>query len=309
MTSRSSTPRTFFESQDSAPKCHVCDAPTDLAGHKVGKLNGRDYEIRHCPHCRFTFVANPWLDYERIYDEAYYRGQGVDRLTDYVGEIERWTDTIRRYEWRGILDWARSLTTVDEATRWLDYGCGAGGLVRYLNEQGLSSARGFEQGWSRHLLIEQDVPHLDEAGLLESEGSFDVVTMIEVIEHVVDPVAELETVRRLLRPGGVLLMTTGNALPYRKDIVRWRYLLPDIHLSLFEPTTLALALSRAGFDVAEPGFVAGWRDIIHFKILKTLHVQTSNTLEAMLPWRSIARIADRIWGFSAHPVGVAPSNR
>ena len=57
-----------------------------------------------------------------------------------------------------------------------------------------------------------------------AQGSFDVVTAIEVIEHVLDPVAELRRIRALLRPGGLLFLTTGNAKPYSKRLLTWGYL-------------------------------------------------------------------------------------
>jgi len=42
--------------------------------------------------------------------------------------------------------------------------------------------------------------------------------------------------------------------------------MPEIHISIFEPQTLALALADAGFNVTFPGFGPGWADIIRFKL-------------------------------------------
>ena len=59
-----------------------------------------------------------------------------------------------------------------------------------------------------------------------------------------------------------------RALPDRLPF--WRYVTPDVHISFFEPETLARALRTAGFEPGFPGFGPGWADIIRFKTLKSL---------------------------------------
>jgi SAM-dependent methyltransferase len=272
--------------------CRICGSPASPAG------SVRQFELATCESCGFSFVTNPREDYEAVYDAAYYRGEGADPLVDYVFELEHPASTIRRYEWQGILERVTSLMPSAPQGRWLDYGCGTGGLVRYLRSHGVD-ATGFEQGWC--------VPRLKEAGVpLLSEGDqFDVVTAIEVIEHVADPVSILEGVRRLLRPSGLLFLTTGNAFPYRGRLASWGYVMPDVHISFFEPKTLGLALEKAGFEPATPGYGAGWDKIIRFKVLKTLGFKRTNLAEKVLPWPVLARVVDRRLGVTAHPVGWA----
>lgn len=78
-------------------------------------------------------------------------------------------------------------------------------------------------------------------------GGFDAVTMFHVIEHVPSPMAELREVRRVLRPGGTLLIETPtvDALLFRAAGHRWRQLIPD-HYFFFSERTLAEALRRSG---------------------------------------------------------------
>ena len=61
------------------------------------------------------------------------------------------------------------------------------------------------------------------------------MTAIEVLEHTLDPLAELRRIRALLRPGGLLLLTTGNAAPFASRLTQWPYVIPEIHVSFFEP--------------------------------------------------------------------------
>jgi SAM-dependent methyltransferase len=90
---------------------------------------------------------------------------------------------------------------------------------------------------------------LDELALPDS--GFDVVSMIEVVEHVPDPNALLASARRLLRPGGMLYLTTpnGRGISARVLGVRWSVLSPPEHLQLFSIRGLRIVLERAGLVV------------------------------------------------------------
>ena len=133
----------------------------------------------------------------------------------------------------------------------------------------------------------------------------DYVTAVEVIEHVPDPLTALREMRKLLKPGGLCFLTTGNAAPFRQRLLDWSYVLPDVHVSFFEPSTLALALTRSGFRPESRGAIDGFDDVIRFKVLKGLRVRQSNLVERALPWKALARVVDRRFGVSAHPIGWA----
>jgi SAM-dependent methyltransferase len=288
------------------PLCKICGSATEFEGTVYGRLAERDFGLRRCPSCGFAFVDPPWTDFAAIYSDDYYAGRGADPLVDYVTELEHPDRTVRQYEWRGIHDRVRSLIALAPGSRWLDYGCGTGGLVRHLRAASDYDAVGFEQGWSVPRLRQNGIPTIEQEGDLElARGSFDVVTAIEVLEHVVDPVDELRRMRALLRPGGLLFVTTGNAAPYASKLSTWSYVIPEIHISLFEPRTLALAMRNAGLRPATPGFGPGWQDIIRFKVLKNLRRRTVSNLDRVLPWTALARLADHRYRLSAHPVGWA----
>jgi len=85
-------------------------------------------------------------------------------------------------------------------------------------------------------------------------GSFDVITMWDVIEHVTDPVAELRLVYDLLRPGGLLMLSTPDvgSLVAKATGPRWMgYKLAEEHLYYFDEKTISLALEKAAFEVLE----------------------------------------------------------
>jgi SAM-dependent methyltransferase len=291
--------------QPAPPPCKICASATEPAGVVHGRFSGRDFGLRRCPSCGFAFVHPPRTDFAAIYSDAYYAGKGADPLVDYVTELDRPGSALRQYEWRGVHERVRSLIELAPGARWLDYGCGTGGLVRHLRAGGAYDAVGFEQGWSVPRLREHRIPFVEEGELAAQEGSFDVVTAIEVLEHVIDPVTELRRMRALLRPGGLLFVTTGNAEPYAQKLSSWRYVIPEIHVSLFEPRSLALAMREAGLAPATPGFGPGWPDIIRFKLLKNLKRRNVSGFDRLVPWPAVTRVIDRRFRLSAHPVGWA----
>ena len=102
------------------------------------------------------------------------------------------------------------------AQRIVDVGCGDGSATQLVS--GLDagntvigvdwSATALAQARARGLLVVQG--GVDTAGLPLPDGCADVVIMSELIEHLVDTDSAADEVRRVLRPGGVLLLSTPN---------------------------------------------------------------------------------------------------
>jgi SAM-dependent methyltransferase len=227
-------------------------------------------------------------------------------LVDYSFELDHPERSIRRYEWDGLATVIADLCGGPKSSRrWLDYGCGNGCLVRHLRDRDAAEAFGFDEGSITTAARARGIPILTADELAAEAGSFDVVTAVEVIEHTLDPVAELRRMRDLLRPGGLLFLTTGNAQPYAHNLVNWRYVRPEIHISYFEPRTLERALTNAGFRPERRPLGHGFDEVLKFKVLKNLHVRRRSPLTDLLPSRLIGPIADRKVRLSEHPVGWA----
>lgn len=321
------------------PTCHCCgSARVSLRGKKLGQFIPREFEFHACADCGFLTVE-PFSGYA-IYDDAYYRGAGPDPYVDYAAEYHNWRQSDRLIEFDDLAALATAyLHTLPSALsnpkpktqdpkpaaapaaplRWLDFGCGAGGLLKYLRERATLAGRpldltGHDVGSYATLLASHDRFRILDLDALQREpdATYDVISMIEVIEHLPAPLDPLRLASRLLKPGGLLLLTTGNlASPIaRRHGLHYRYCAPEIHVSLFNPVALARLYARAGLTP----YPVSYHGAVKFKVLKSLrHRPAARALaSAGLAFPLAVRAIDRLYGVSAMPCAmkpVAPASR
>ncbi len=136
--------------------------------------------------------------------------------------------------------------------RLLDVGCGTGFFLEAARTRGWDVAgidpSPFAVEQVRALGIEAHKGLLHEVDL--PEASFDAVALLQVVEHLLDPRDLLERCRRLLKPGGALLVATPNpaSLLARTQRERFNYWIPPVHCVWYPPRTLKRLLADAGFE-------------------------------------------------------------
>jgi len=89
-------------------------------------------------------------------------------------------------------------------------------------------------------------PSIDEAS-----GLYDVITMWEYLEHVIQPEDTLENVQHLLKPQGLLCLSFPNIesrTTYQK-IINWEHVKPPEHLHYWTSGNISMFLSRFGFSI------------------------------------------------------------
>ena len=138
--------------------------------------------------------------------------------------------------------------------RVLDVGCGSGVFLEAMRRRGWTVA-GLEphKAYAHELRANRGLDTdatLDQAPL-DCEA-FDVITLLDVVEHLPDPHRALRKVGQLLRPGGVLAIATPNvdSLEHRFFGVSWYALQPPDHLWLFSAGSLKRLLACEGFSRA-----------------------------------------------------------
>lgn len=82
--------------------------------------------------------------------------------------------------------------------------------------------------------------------------TFDAVTMIQVIEHVAEPMQLIQKLHPMMKPGGILFLETPNMASWDRRFFSQRtwggYHFPR-HWTLWDPQTMTRMLDLSGFDV------------------------------------------------------------
>ena len=194
------------------------------------------FEIVACSACRTLFTAQLPASQADAHDYSTYYHAGNLAIPAFIERrLEEIVAEFDRYRRDGT---------------WLDIGCGAGALMQAAARRGWTPI-GTEVAASAAEAVraegfEVHVGFVEEMGL--DAGRLDVVSMVEVIEHVEDPAALLMEAARLVRPGGAVYVTTphGRGISARLLRARWSSVAPPEHLQLFSARGLEILLARSG---------------------------------------------------------------
>lgn len=272
----------------SVPVCVACGGRglslyTGLSD-RVCSVPGK-WSISRCadPACGLLWMDPMPMDHEilKLYPEDYYtklnsQPQGSSRIPaalrrayryvtrcylntryGYETRTKAWQSALGRLLYlhparRAIVDVDYMYLPATPNGRLLDVGCGNGDVVATLNANGWR-AEGVDVDpaaveLARRRGLSVKVGSLQEQGY--PEASFDAVIHRHVIEHVPDPLALLAECQRILKPGGLLVSITPNALSWghRRFGRSWFPLEPPRHLYVFTVPALINIARHAGFD-------------------------------------------------------------
>src|SRR5262245_55759586 len=213
------------------------------------------FRIVRCGRCSLVYTL-PRLApaaIEAMYQTDYWKSDAAKDFgyTDYLADEPLYVKTFTmRGRWI-----ARHRPPPGRA---LDVGCAAGFALTALQRlgydvQGVEISREMVEVARRRLGAER-VHHGTLDGLAASgalRGPFDLITLFDVVEHVEDPIALLAAAKRLLAPGGIVVLETQNVRSAFARLlgVRWTHYKFQEHLYHFDPATVRTLLAKAGFEV------------------------------------------------------------
>lgn len=232
--------------------CPLC------AGKEFGDVVRRadGLSIVRCGACGLAFL-NPRPvaeEISRLYEHDYYdgetgRGVGYSAYSRSASVMKSYPP----YMWNLLQQEA----PIRPGWRTLDIGCAFGHMVYWMSKAG-ARATGIDLSsegvtWGRKKLG-LDLRQTTLEALEEPDGSFDLVTMIDLIEHVPDLSAFMARLKALLKPGGVAFVQTPNFESFQTWGQRHVFLRFSLeHLLYFEAATLSELFRRSGMvPVREP---------------------------------------------------------
>lgn len=212
-------------------KCPAC-------GNGKFSRAGRRYpdDLRRCGSCGLVFFTSRPTEKELVDHYSQYPVNGV------VPEV-----TIKRYK-----ELLHAFEPYRKTGKILDVGCGEGFFLEAAKDAGWD-AYGTEFADIYLPVCEAKGIHMQQGRLDPSHypaESFDVILWIEVIEHIDYPVRELDNLRQLLRPGGIIYLTTPNFNSISRRILGGRWTVIDYpgHLTYYTPSSLRQLFERNGFE-------------------------------------------------------------
>ena len=226
-------------------------------------------DFQRCSQCgcvfRERFPSSSELDeiYRQAYEEEKIHGESTNQESGDQAALS-YANFLKR-------------NLVDSSGRVLDFGAGSGLLTALLRDRDIDAdgmefserARNYclrHRGFSLKANL-TDIP----------DGYYQVISMIEVIEHLTDLCGTLQNMYRILAPGGILVIATPNRYGLRARVEKghWREAEKKFHLFLFDWMSIRFHLNQAGFvkvkrQVFGPIQKAGWKHIIYSRLTQSI---------------------------------------
>ena len=220
------------------PSDYYAYGAPEVVGQRTGAVRGVRDTLRR-------LILSEALGYTQLGSRS--------RWASFIGALLGGIPSLRQ---RAAFGWGELCPSYVPHGRLLDVGCGAASYLARMRElgwevQGVDLSHDAARVARERYGIPVEVGMLSEARF--PDNRFAVITMSHVIEHVPDPLAYLAECRRILAPGGRLIVRTPNlggfaSWLFGKD---WMALDPPRHLVLFTPATLRACVEQSGFRVLQ----------------------------------------------------------
>lgn len=198
--------------------------------------------IVKCKNCGLIYV-NPQIDREEII-EGY---SSADEST-YVNEKDSRIETFKKCL-EEIEKYQKTPGTL------LDVGCAAGLFLEVASKKGwkvdgVEPNRWLADWGNKNLGLNIKSAPFEECGF--KDGSYDVVTFWDVLEHLADPKKSLIESARILRRGGYLVINYPDIGSWLARLFgkKWWFIL-SVHLYYFTPVTIRRILEESGYEVVK----------------------------------------------------------
>jgi len=185
------------------PKCLICNSEAFTPFLEVpNRFNILEsYMLVQCSACGFVYLWPIPEEMEKYYEDAAYQPH-QEKAETFTDRLYRWVRAwnlntkrrlIKKYHKDGLL---------------LDYGCGTGAFLSHMKNAGWSvqgvepSEKARSVGVQNDLNVQTDIDQVS--------GSFDVITLWHVLEHIENAHEVIDSLSRKLTPDGILVIAVPN---------------------------------------------------------------------------------------------------
>lgn len=258
-------------------ECPLCGS-TALKDKYVVK----GFSLARCPSCSVVFV-------KEIVTVAHLK-QFYQDQEGYCLYDEDNKDCINYYNQRAKTE-IESMKP--DRGRILDLGCSSGLFLELMD------------GWERHgVEISEEYGNIARGKIGDSifvgpfedypakDGYFDVITMFDMFDHLIDPLASLAKCRSMLKPGGMVVIKVHNISCLFAKLTGSAFyaILPPVHLFYYNKRSLKLALTKTGFVFVKSKFIG------HLLKLQTVFMQMSRNNRHSLAYKIYQALSGGVLG-------------
>ncbi|MEJ5283759.1 MAG: class I SAM-dependent methyltransferase [Brevinematia bacterium] len=227
--------------------CRLCSSNKIIEKYIIDNFTP-SFKIFECRNCGYLFQDIDKENAYKFYTEGYY-----SQNQEYAYIDERKSEKFARYVWKKRIKILKKIEKTQGSNKnFLDVGCSFGGLLKVAEENGFFPYGVEVSEYSGGYAIKRFGKDRIFIGSIEDislpENFFSVITMIEVIEHILNPKIAIEKLYNSLKEGGILLIQTANMAGLQAKIFgkNYHYYLPG-HLSYFSHKNLKKLLKDIGF--------------------------------------------------------------
>ncbi|MES3005130.1 MAG: class I SAM-dependent methyltransferase [Patescibacteria group bacterium] len=210
-----------------------------------GKKNG--FNIYKCSNCRMLSLYKKPQTLDQVYNSEYFSGgSGGFGYVNYDEDKEPMRNSFKKY-----LDLITKIS--NKKGKLFDVGAATGFFMSLAKVDGFEVSgvefSDFAAGQGRSRGFDIKTGTLDKLAI--EEGGYEVVTMLDVIEHMPDPENDIKIIQKMLKQNGLVVVNTPDSGSFyaRMMGINWHLVVPPEHIHYFNERGIRELFTRNGFEV------------------------------------------------------------
>lgn len=237
--------------------CPICGQNNTEIIFRKGNLD-KDLVNVICKNCSLVYI-NPRPakeEYDKFHEDDFLSEKSITDIAQVKPKLNDRDLKIKTTIFNFLNEY------LGEGQNVLDIGCGFGTLLYIMKKEKKANVFGVELG-NLDIKAAKEFYGLDVfrgsletfAAKEENWGKFNIVIMHHTLEHLPEPVASLEQIKKLLKPEGILYIGVPNLMNIKK---RPEIFFQRAHPFSYSPHSLKLMLAKAGFEIIKFNKNAGY---------------------------------------------------